>query len=528
MKKLIAIFFALYFSTALAQTFKTQNLSVAGTGTITSLATTGWTEATALGFVGDGVTNNATALATLAANASAPHVYWTPGTYQVNGCPGDVFQAPIVWKGAPGSIIKFTCTLPAFPTAPIQSNGLSGYIDGMTFDLSNVTNTVGIAPTTFNPFLYFNNVTSGVWVQNSKIINAPVQTALIFLNGVQNVWITNNFLSLAVASPLENLCIAMTTSAGNGENVLVQGNHCVNTGMFLDGNAIRTIGNEVDHWGSGSGITMGGAPDTPGDGNQMVVGNYIHDGQPWVDANNVEPAGIEFWLPHTLIANNVVQNTSGSAISGASLYATITGNDVSGWGMCSVSACAGISEYGIFLGYMNGQYNGSYSIVTGNRGTNPSSVLPTYGYGDQAGGLVGINLTGNSLTSQNGNMPYSQMNGTGYTGTDVWNAWSPGATTTGGSGVSVVVNSARYNLVGHSMKFTLQMTLTFTTAPTSLNFTVPFTPNAGSVASGQETGAGHLVTGLITGGSTSVTLTASSGFATSGEIVIVSGQYDIQ
>ena len=495
------------------------------TGVFTSLATTGWVEATALGFVGDNSTDNTSALATLAANASAPHIYWPPGTYRFNSCAGVSFAAPVVWKGGPGSIIKFVCTMPAFPTGVLGSNGKAIYMDGMTFDMSSMSNTGGIGTTTFNPFLYIQNL-SGFWIQNNNFLISPSQTASLFLNNDQNGWVTGNYFSQTAASRNANQCISMTNSGGLNTGVTIAHNTCLNTAMFVTGAGLKIIGNDISGWGYGSGITNGGVPDTAGSGWNEIVGNYTHNSQPWRDANLAEPSGVESWLPHSNITANVVNTVSGSAIGGGGLNTTIASNDLLNWGTCTDAGCAGVITYGIELDYVSASYNGSNDIIVGNKESNPAAALTAYGYGENASGMTGISISGNTFSSVSGNFPYSQVKGTLYTGTDIWNSFTSVLTPAGGTGVSLVLNNFRYNIQGHTVHFTMQVQVNYTTPPTSFTFTIPFAPNMPSVATGVDTAANHFMSGVIS--STTVTMAPTSAFTASGDFVLLSGQYDTQ
>lgn len=498
-----------------------------GTGSFTSLATTGWVEATALGFVGNGSTNNASAWASLAANTSAPHIYWPPGTYLSTSCTGVTFTAPVVWKGAPGSIIKFTCTAPAFPTGELNSNGQPVYIDGLTFDESTIANTAGINTTTFNPFFYIQNLSAGMWIQNNKFLGAPAQMADIFLNNVQGGNITGNYIGHAAPSRNSNQCIAMTNSGGLNTGIAIMHNTCVNTAMFLDGNGIRIVANDISGWGYGSGLTLGGT-ETPsvGPGWMEVTGNYTHSSQPWSDANAAHPSGIESWLPHNNITGNVVNTVSGSAIGLGGLATTIANNDLLNWGTCTDAACAGATAEGIELDNVNASYNGSGANIIGNRTTNPSSALTAYGYGENAGGMLNITLSGNTFFANGGNFPYSQIKGTQYSGTDVWNNYASTLTPSGGTGVTLALQSFRYNIQGHTVHFTIEVQLTYTTPPTNFTFTLPYLPNTVSVATGTSTATNRLMSAVISG--STVTMNPNGGFTSSGDFIVLSGQYDTQ
>jgi parallel beta-helix repeat protein len=196
-----------------------------------------------------------------------------------------------------------------------------------------------------------------------------------------------------IRSPYANQSI-LTTDSGSDNSPLngrILNNHCSNSGIFLFGFDCEISGNMVTGAGYGTGIGTGISQNAA----RWTISNNVCSGGRGIDENNTWITGFEIHSPDTLIEGNTASDNAGSGITIACPRCTIKSNECFDNGVET-------ARYGIAMQHNGPIENASHCLVTLNHCYDTrfpaNTQTQTYGYVEEAGGLVDITVIGNDFS----------------------------------------------------------------------------------------------------------------------------------
>ena len=370
---------------------------------------------TDLKFVADGVTNNSSKLATLAANTTNPTVYFGPGTYNI-GCPTSdtsmQSNISIIGAGKGVTILKLSaaCSLPAnlFLWQKGTSSAMTGTgikVSGFTLDLNGATRTSS------GRIINFSSISDSS-IDNLNIINGG--SGFLYLiersgnpTGSKNVLIADNYLALTSPSTDPNQCIDFFNTGGIDRGDVLR-NTCVNSGMNINGTNITVDSNDVHGWGFGAG---GGTAAVAGVSNVTFSNNKFHDSSTVMDSSG--GGCVETWAPNVAIIRNQFYNCATDGLSVGGQNNTVVGNIAYGNGTRTSPVLTPGVTCDFKARYIDATYNGNGSVYASNKSYIASGGTEGYGFCDQSASNSNITLTGNHWV---GSVAAIQtLNGSNYT-----------------------------------------------------------------------------------------------------------------
>ncbi len=300
------------------------------------------------GAYGDGSHTDSTAFSRIAAKTfSTPMTVIIPAGTYLMGCPVQFnFVSPVNLIGEGGkSVITWPANCAFDPTYTFNWNNFAGLITvkGLNVQLNSATFSAHTSIFRFgndSSFDFEYNQISGSSAPN--FAGAVTEVATV-ANSVLYHTIAHNIISVAAPSTSFNQCMTVTAN-GTGSTLsgIIKANHCINTGISIDG-AVGTIaGNDVSGWGFGSGIFT--YPDAGVTSRELAIThNLLHDGQITTDVNVTPASGIESHSYYTVISNNLIWNNGGHGISCSGQHTKMTGNLIWGNGKRGASFTGSIS-----------------------------------------------------------------------------------------------------------------------------------------------------------------------------------------
>jgi hypothetical protein len=221
-----------------------------------------------------------------------------------------------------------------------------------------------------------------------------------------NVRIRQNRISLAVAAPTQNQCIAMTTNDGAGEipDAKIIDNVCIGSGIQTDGANTKIVGNDISGYRFGAGIFTAFNIDVahaPTSTTCVISRNVLHDTPPGFDINETAPAGIENNCYGAIISNNVAYNLGGAGYfnyASSAIYEHNVSRNNGRSGSCGVSGV--LDQAGFSLNY-NGTHPAFMSRnvkMIGNVAYDDGVGTQAYGYAEGAGHSYNTKFKGNRFS----------------------------------------------------------------------------------------------------------------------------------
>ena len=267
-------------------------------------------------------------------------------------------------------------------------------IDNLTFDFNNYNTgsqaAIGI------------RLADNFIIRNCQILN--LYNYGLALNAVTNFNVCDNIITRATPSgSIYNVGLVVEMASGQSLDGEIIRNTFNNTAMDLSGQRIKVNFNHIQNFMCGAGIV------TEQDGNShnyTIMGNIIHGGT-GTDLNGYNCGGIENWGPRSVIIGNEIFNNSGSGIDQGGQASIISGNLIHSNGTTGGS--------GITNRYATSSYNGSDSVICGNKifDLNGTSGTQQYGIADQGSSTTNITISGNSL--ENNRLGDQNILGSRYT-----------------------------------------------------------------------------------------------------------------
>lgn len=431
-----------------------------------------WISVRDYGAVGDGVTNDRTALvnADAAAFAAGKRLFFPAGTYMVSA---HITGLKAAWYGEAGTTVKATSGLTLNTEAMLTWASVDDIsIRDMAFDLQSRPVTVGS-----EGVIALINC-GGFDITGCRVLN--LTGSGIVLNGPRRFRIVGNFVSKAAASTTYNQSILVSSSSRQARYGYVAENYLLNSGTDFACVDCWITDNYIAGWAFGAGVTT--EQDTANSLRYRITNNTIENSATTVDVNGYRPGGIENWGPYSVIAGNIIANCAGAGIDQGGQYSVVRDNIVLNNGTSGTDSTPGpqvAGGDGITSRYGNATFNGSYSIITNNYcgDTRESGdKLQGYGYSDQSSSIVGIQLYGNRY---NDNFS-GEENLLGLAG---W-ALRPVST-----GLDFKISTTGAGKVEYTCPVTFSGAVTFASPPTFSTLTTTTTITAGTeviVASGNR------------------------------------------
>ena len=327
------------------------------------------------GAVGDGSTDNSSAIqAALTASAGKTLVF-PPGTYLINGT-GLTVPSNITIQGY-GATVK-TSTI---PTANLF-NAISKtniVVEGLIVDGNSYTATSNVS--LFNLFSC-----SNVNIFNCQFIN--IDKFGITFNACSNVTIENNYISKNTAVNTQNQAITISSADGECSNFKISGNRLVKSGIDADIIRSEISKNVISDWKFGAGITI----EQSSNCSSIVISKNICYGGAAIDVNGYRCGGIENWAPFSVVEGNICYSNFGSGIDQGGYRATVSGN------ICFNNGLSGGGS-GIVARYGSAGYNSTETVYSGNRcfDTTGAGGTQQYGYQEESALITDNILSGNSF-----------------------------------------------------------------------------------------------------------------------------------
>jgi hypothetical protein len=327
------------------------------------------------GAVGDGSTDNSSAIQAALTASEEKTLIFPPGVYLVNGA-GLTVPSNITIQGY-GATVKTSTT----PTANLfnATSKQNIVLEGIIIDANNYVVASNIS--LFNFFLC-----SSINIFNCQFIN--IDRFGISFNACSDVTIENNYISKTTAATSQNQAINVSSAGGECANFKISGNRLVKSGIDVSITRSEISKNVISDWKFGAGITTEQDPLC----NTIIISKNICYGGAAIDVNGFRCAGIENWAAFSVIEGNICFSNYGSGIDQGSLKSTIVGNVFFNNGL-SGGGSGIVARYGTAL------YNTSESVFSGNRcfDTNGAGGSQEYGYQEQSALLTDIVLSGNSF-----------------------------------------------------------------------------------------------------------------------------------
>jgi hypothetical protein len=211
----------------------------------------------------------------------------------------------------------------------------------------------------------------------------------ISLNAVNNFKIRNNIVERTTAiGSIYNVALNLGEASGNSYEGLIEKNLFNKSSIDLSGSEIHVLYNEIKDYMCGAGVVTEQAINSK---KMKIIGNIIH-GSRGIDINLYTCGGIECWSPYSIVADNTVYDCAGSGVDWGSFRGILSNNTIYNNGVTQ-------NNPGIAIRYGTASYNGSESIISGNRcfDTNGGTGTQTYGILDQGSNTSYVTIKGNGL-----------------------------------------------------------------------------------------------------------------------------------
>ena len=356
-----------------------------------------WISVKDYGAVGDGVTNDRTAIvnADAAAFALGKTLWFPAGTYMVNA---HIYGLKAAWLGEAGTTVKASASLTLNNEAMLTwatSEDIS--VRDMAFDLQSRPVTVGS-----EAVLAFVNC-GGFDVTNCRVLN--LTGCGITVNGGQRFRIVGNFISKAAASGTYNQAVLISSSSRQSHIGHIAQNRLFNSALFACAVDCHIVDNYIGGWGFGGGVTT--QQDSANSLRYHIIDNVIENSLTTADANATFPSGIENWAAYSVIQGNHCANCASGGISQGGQYCVVRGNYILNNGTSGTDSTPGPQNPGgdgVVSQYADATFNGSYSLIADNYIADlraPGDKLQRYGYNEASALLTGIRLVNNRY---NGNL----------------------------------------------------------------------------------------------------------------------------
>jgi len=343
--------------------------------------------ATALGFVGDGATDNTAAVGRLFALTGSQRVYFPPGTYMLTSCPSATWTAAsaisLVGAGRGTTTIRFPSGC-AFSADIFEWNGKSGVtIADLTLDLNNPVTITNSTVYSVIDVRAVSGSATGFAVERIAIINANPGLYLISpyavghaLNGLV---IRHNYLQFAtpVAGDQSNNSSAIEMSIGTDGSIphaVIEGNTVIGTVVQIVGQGGLLLGNDISGQG-GAGLYTGETVPPTCD-SWLIMSNSVHDA-----ASTDHLVGFEIHCPHTIVANNQAYRNGGAGFFDSADYVLFTGNKAWDNGKAGPSTNLGVFNTSGFWIYPNTPFVGVGITLIGNIAFDDGAGIQLYGIG---------------------------------------------------------------------------------------------------------------------------------------------------
>lgn len=317
-------------------------------------------------------------------SAGGGTIFCPAGTYNFPAALATIAsKSGIRFKGAGRGATVFKSTVPVGtptfgnPVFMLFTSCTNITIEDISFDVNSILTTA-----TNTSVLGF-SLGSDVTIQRCEILRG-VRLGFAF-NGTSRWRVQDCYMSRAggALGTYQNEAILSTVSAGAVEKGFAVNNVLDGWGMLLSGNDLRVIGNTVDSWGYGGGITINADASTL---RAVVLGNTCKNST-GIDVNATQPSGIECWAPYSVIEGNVCHTNAGSGISFGGRYSVVTGNS------CINNGSYNNTGTGIGAVWQTGWTPASDSIVSNNEMGDTGTGFQKYGYGEnQSAGATFSNM----------------------------------------------------------------------------------------------------------------------------------------
>lgn len=327
------------------------------------------------GAIGDGVTDDTSAIQMAITSSSGKVLVFPPAIYSISGV-GITLPSNISIVGF-GAILKVS----AVPTADLiyAASKINITIDGLTIDADDKVVGSNIGMLAFQ-------LCSNINITNCQFLKMD-RFAIVF-NGGSNVLIDNNLITKTTASANQNQSILVSNSAGVATNFRITHNTLVNSGINVALEYSEISHNTISNWKFGAGITTEQSPNC----RFLTISNNQCHGGSGIDINGYRCGGLENWAPYSTITGNIFNSNSGAGIDQGGARSVITGN------ICFNNGTSGGGS-GIVARYGTASYNAVESVYSGNRCFDTAGAAGTqeYGYQEQSASLSGIVVSGNSF-----------------------------------------------------------------------------------------------------------------------------------
>jgi parallel beta-helix repeat protein len=326
------------------------------------------------GVVGDGITNDTTALQN-AINASANGVLYIPEGIYLCSQLNLVSNLTVIGAGQNNTIIRSNGTNVASFVVGISTDNVTVQDLQVDFaDISSVTATSALG------FLNSNFVA----ILNCKIVK--FNKLGIGINSTRYFWIQNNYIERTTpdAQGVNECMLATDTGSQTTQYGWVQNNICINAGTIWQASYIWFENNYVLNWRYGAAIAL--AKQTYVAYN-VVLNNYFQTNYTGLDSDNLPVNGIECYASLNKLEGNIISGASGCGIFVGGKNNIIKDN------ICfDNNTYTGLpSPNGaIVLSYNSSTYNADGAIVSGNICFDNAGASGTQQYGL----IIGSNVVG--------------------------------------------------------------------------------------------------------------------------------------
>lgn len=324
-----------------------------------------------------------------AVNSGAKVVRWPAGTYYIesSGLNGVSNQT---WIGDGKGKTVFKCkAAPGAGLDPVYFVSKTRVkISGITFDGNGMlTAGSGHFPTLL-PCVHISQ-SSGIDLVDCEFIG--FHNCGLLLNICNDFRIVKPKVTRSAPATYINYGICISGGVGSeSHDGVIDAPVIRNTNLAINAYHVSVRNPSIEGWGFSSGINFPGALSCR---ENSVIGGFILDGNRSLDADGLAPAGIENWGPRTTISNVTIARAYGDGIQQGGQNCTVTGNIIFDNGSVEHGG------QGIYSLYQSATYHASGSIYTGNRLFETrvgAARTQQYGYLEQAGGITGTKIQGNS------------------------------------------------------------------------------------------------------------------------------------
>lgn len=480
------------------------------------------------GAVGDGTTNDTTAIQNALNNCAGRTLFFPAGTYIITApiIASSKSNFALVGESAQTATIKCSAS-GTFGSAAVQIlSCTNAAISNLQFDANNnaslLSNTVAVVLFLSGTQLQFNN---------NRLVNHTYIGLAV--NSCSQFEVKNNYIVKTSQAATVNYNINVSSSASVSNFGTVSENFVINSGIGVVGADITIANNVCQGTKYGAGIAtfaVGAAGTTPG----QFYGRYIVQGNNCLNANGTDVdgfkcCGMEIAGPNSLIQNNTIYNNDGEGIRLFAWQSICSGNIVynNGKGGAGTYTQAGITA---FYSAASAIYSASYSLISNNRCFDTGAGTQKYGYAEQSALLTAMQITGNNLDN-NATAPWLLAATTGNSyDLDYWFSYTPVMYSLTGS-ITTGTCTGKYMRKGKTIFFQVSCPIANNgTGGTSLNITLPYNSSAVgifAVTGRANTITGKMLNGMIPASTDTVNVSdynASYPGAT-GETIVMSGWY---